>query len=719
MSRGNLVAPNLDDRSWRDIVDQAKALIPRYAPEWTDHNPSDLGITLIELFAWIAESMTYRLNRVPEKNYIAFLNLLGITRDPATPASTHVTYRLVPGSGAVELPAGHQVGTPQSETHDAVVFETDDSVTLLPINLSRALHLHDGEQGARSEDVTGQLVAAPLSGKPLTIPARSATTIALGFDAASAERLTLLLQVLQPALADRLRVTWHHSVADTPPQAWPEIEGVEESTDGLQQSGAVSCVVPPAWAGQKTADWEGVAADRPPPPGEPALFWLAMKIHNISHEPAEPGGPEREAETVKLGLQHILFNSVSATNALTIVQPETLGTGNGEPFQAFALQNRPLFKAPGSQDPYAHLVIQTREALENDQFGDWISWTYSEDLPRGAGNRYRLDPVTGTVYFGNHHPTLSPDGHGSIPAANSEVRALTYRHVIGGAKGNVPAGSVQVIRIPNEALAAVTNPAAAVDGTDEEDSEDTKRRAPEVLRNRYRAITTDDYEYLAREASTEVSKVRCLAPRLFSRYDGLPPGAAVGDAWTYGGLDRGIGSLNVIVLPQATAESQRERPLPSEDLLREVSDYLQSRCPVTTRLRVTGPRYLPINIVADIRVWQRAFDNGLVRREDYREQVTGEILGKVRRFLNPLHGGPDGEGWEVGQEVTISSLFEVIQPDQEIGFIADLKLVAEEPPYQPSDRPFGVGEALVRVPLADYEIVCGGGNHRINVERLR
>ena len=156
MPRGNLEAPNLDDRTWREIVDQAKALIPRYAPEWTDHNPSDLGITLIELFAWITESMTYRLNRVPEKNYVAFLNLLGITRDPATPASTLVTYRLVPGSAAIDLPAGHHVGTPQTEAEDAVVFETDDPVRLLPINLSKALYLAATDQGPRRDDVTAE-----------------------------------------------------------------------------------------------------------------------------------------------------------------------------------------------------------------------------------------------------------------------------------------------------------------------------------------------------------------------------------------------------------------------------------------------------------------------------------------------------------------------------------------------------------------------------------
>ncbi|MDN5778928.1 MAG: hypothetical protein L0H96_18705, partial [Humibacillus sp.] len=86
--RGRILPPDLDDRTWQDLVDEMRALIPRYAPGWTDHNPSDLGITLLELFAWLAEGVVYRLNQVPDKNYIAFLNLLGITRDPPTPPRT-------------------------------------------------------------------------------------------------------------------------------------------------------------------------------------------------------------------------------------------------------------------------------------------------------------------------------------------------------------------------------------------------------------------------------------------------------------------------------------------------------------------------------------------------------------------------------------------------------------------------------------------------------
>ena len=106
MARGRLEAPDLDDRTWEQIVAQARALILTYAPNWTDHNLSDPGITLIELFAWLVEGLIFRLNRVPDKNLIEFLNLIGVTRDPPTPASTYLTYRLATEADAPSCPRG-------------------------------------------------------------------------------------------------------------------------------------------------------------------------------------------------------------------------------------------------------------------------------------------------------------------------------------------------------------------------------------------------------------------------------------------------------------------------------------------------------------------------------------------------------------------------------------------------------------------------------------
>ena len=74
-----LQLPNLDDRRYADLVEEARALIPTYTPEWTNHNPSDPGITLIELFAFLSEMLLYRLNRVTAANILSFLKLLNGT----------------------------------------------------------------------------------------------------------------------------------------------------------------------------------------------------------------------------------------------------------------------------------------------------------------------------------------------------------------------------------------------------------------------------------------------------------------------------------------------------------------------------------------------------------------------------------------------------------------------------------------------------------------
>src|SRR5437660_11073417 len=89
-----LPAPNLDDRSFQDILDEARRMIPRLCPEWTDHNLSDPGITLLELFAWMTVLLLYRLNRVPDKTYITFMDLLGIQLEPARAATADIAFRL-------------------------------------------------------------------------------------------------------------------------------------------------------------------------------------------------------------------------------------------------------------------------------------------------------------------------------------------------------------------------------------------------------------------------------------------------------------------------------------------------------------------------------------------------------------------------------------------------------------------------------------------------
>ncbi len=82
-----LIPPALDDRSYSDLVQDMLASIPAHTPEWTIQQMGDPGRTLIELFAWLADSILYRANLIPERQRLAFLKLLGMPLQPAAAAT--------------------------------------------------------------------------------------------------------------------------------------------------------------------------------------------------------------------------------------------------------------------------------------------------------------------------------------------------------------------------------------------------------------------------------------------------------------------------------------------------------------------------------------------------------------------------------------------------------------------------------------------------------
>src|SRR3954449_2827863 len=123
-----LPAPNLDDRRFQDLVDDAKRMVQRKWPEWTgwtDHNVSDPGVTLIETFAFMVDQLLYRLNRVPDRTYVKLLDLIGLQLHPPTGALAPVTFWLsAPQRSTISVPAMTEVATERTETADAVVFAT-------------------------------------------------------------------------------------------------------------------------------------------------------------------------------------------------------------------------------------------------------------------------------------------------------------------------------------------------------------------------------------------------------------------------------------------------------------------------------------------------------------------------------------------------------------------------------------------------------------------
>jgi hypothetical protein len=149
-------SPKLDDRNFNDIVEEAISLIPRYAPEWTNHNASDPGITLIELAAWMTDLLLYRLNRVPEKNYVAFLNLLGIKLKPPRAARALIQFALVEGAEKQRVPLGTQIATPQASEEESITFETDRPLLISSVQLDRCFSYYNDTYSENSAFVAGE-----------------------------------------------------------------------------------------------------------------------------------------------------------------------------------------------------------------------------------------------------------------------------------------------------------------------------------------------------------------------------------------------------------------------------------------------------------------------------------------------------------------------------------------------------------------------------------
>jgi predicted phage baseplate assembly protein len=738
-SRGRIVPPNLDDRTWQDLVNEMTALIPSYAPQWTDLNPSDLGMSLIELFAWLAEGIIYRLNQTPDANYIKFLNLLGITRDPATPAHTYLTF--ISGSGSTLVPAGTQAQTAAQQGQAPIIFETDEDITVLPTTLKAALAIGPYFANASSsqyDNVTTTLIGPPAAKYLVQVPPAqqqpspqpSVAQLALGFDQHVANQIVLGLNLYLPLrMADlsQVKLTWVHSAAGQEPMTWPAIPAATDGTGSLQHDGKVRLTLPADWTAQRAAaqgstpGWTTVTPVSSAAPVTDPLLWIGLRVENSAVTP------------LTFGIDRLLFNSALARTALTVPSPELLGQSNGQPFQVFALKNRPLFRRPGIGPPYADLHVQ----MGTGSPVQWQDWALVDDLPPGPGKVYRVDPTTGEIRFGDYNEQTTL-GHGSVPPSGSQIRALSYRYVATGSAGNVASAQVTVLSKPPAGGQATTitnvlNLGPGLDGADEEPIEDTLRRAPEELKIRDRAVTADDYEFLAGEASTDVAIRRCLTPRLQTADGpGTPPAWHNGDPWTFAGITRAPGNVSVIIVPdQGPAVAM---PGPTQDLIAEVTAYLEARRDLTAHLQVIGPRYLPVIVSVGLVVWQEAIDAGADEAK-----VKADTLDLIRAFLHPTRGGPDGTGWLVGQPVFTSDLFRAIMPAEDIGYISTLQVGADIPAYHfpplntqgtrpnyndATERPFPILQsgqtrlgASVRV--ADYELVCAAADNLQQVNSIR
>lgn len=144
-------APEIDGRSYEDILKQIQKMVPYYTPEWNfDDKSSDSGAALARIFAAMLSGTVKRLNQVPGKNFIEFLNMLNIKQIPARHARVPLTFKLSSGTTQnVFIPSGTEVSS-VSDSGEPVVFQTENSLMAAPAKIVSA-YWFNGRQDHISE----------------------------------------------------------------------------------------------------------------------------------------------------------------------------------------------------------------------------------------------------------------------------------------------------------------------------------------------------------------------------------------------------------------------------------------------------------------------------------------------------------------------------------------------------------------------------------------
>jgi predicted phage baseplate assembly protein len=175
-------------------------------------------------------------------------------------------------------------------------------------------------------------------------------------------------------------------------------------------------------------------------------------------------------------------------------------------------------------------------------------------------------------------------------------------------------------------------------------------RAPKILRNQTRAVTADDFEYLAVQASPAVARAKCLASGQGTDSRDIPPGV-----------------VRLLLVPRV---DDLEGPIPRDQLellasvRSAVQEYIDERRLLAMRVEIAPPEYQPISVEAQVRVKPGTDFDG----------VTAGVKRKLYQYINPVVGGPKGQGWPFGRGLFPSEIYSVIQSVPDVDYVENVRL---------------------------------------------
>lgn len=615
----SLPAPNLDDRRFQDLVDDAKRFVQLRCPEWSDHNVSDPGVTLIELFAQMTDQIVYRLNRVPDRNYVKFLELIGVRRYAPAPSKVPVTFWLSAIPVEVRhIPKGTEVATRRTEREEAVEFTTVEPLEVVPVSVQNVRSSIEPDRTRSHDDEMVKRTGFSC----FSTPPNPNDALLIGLtEAAPRNILVLTVKCTIDGIGvdpDHPPLVWEAWTGDD----WARCEVDRDSTGGLNRDGEIVLHLP--------------RGHQPSIMAKQRAAWVRARVI-----PAEENQPVYSSSPIVSDIRaHTIGGTADAIHA-AIVDEEVIGVADGAPGQRYPLQHKP--------------IVRHEEAyLEVAEADGWVRWTeVSHFADSGPNDRhYQVDGVDGEVILG---PSVRLENgqlqsFGYAPPKGATLRLRTFA-VGGGEIGNVNKGAITVLTTSIPGIDKVENRHAGVGGRDAESLENAKLRGPLLLRTRGRAVTVEDFEELSREAAPEVARVRCVPAGV----DGLEAGA-----------------VRVLVVPDVPAEAGRirfDQLLPTEDSLARIAATLDKKRLIGTRISVEPPVYQGVTVVARVRC----------RSDQSPSRVQEQAVTALYRYFNPVSGGPQGTGWPFGRPILLGEVYAVLQRLPGLELVEDARLFGADP----------------------------------------
>ncbi|MEL7037565.1 MAG: putative baseplate assembly protein [Cyanobacteria bacterium J06592_8] len=675
----NLPKATLDDRTYDDLIQECLQRIPRYCPEWSNYNPSDPGITLLELFSWLMEQMLTRFNQLPRQNYVLFLELLGIRLQPPNPAQTEITFYLVSDlPDTYTIPDGIEIATERLPDAESIVFSTDRPLTIARPQIQHVLHAsipEDTPHILRDRLTNWWTMAADgtWSGPELSL---------FGDRPDPGQCFYLVFAPDTHIDGNVIALTIKGQAAtptginpDHPPRRWEAWNGrywqsvlLEEADDETQ--------------GFSFRDLTRQGRD----PAQGADIILHLPVHfPVAHFTAYQGRWLRCICTEAIGDQApysrsprivgIGSRSIGGTILATqgqVILNEVLGISDGNPGQVFQLQRPPVL-ARGEGE---YLIVTPPGELPQ-------TWQEVPDFSNSQPDdrHYLIDSLTGVLQLGplvreptqllretqyramlqtrDHLATISPAPsqerqYGAIPPRGSTLTMVRYR-TGGGVKGNVQPGTITVMKSAVPYVGRIINHLPARNGSDAESLEQAAIRVPQMLRTRDRAVTPEDFETLAiLGGQGAIARSRCLPA------DPKQPGTVellLIPRTSLFGIEQGVGI------------SPAELTLDAE-LHHQVLAYLDERRLLGVQVKCQEPEYIGVAVQTEVTL-KPEYQNPTAQAE-----ILQELETALYRFLNPIVGGVKGEGWPFGKPLYPSDVIALLQQFNTIQSLGAVQLFA-------------------------------------------